>query len=74
MERMQSLHWHRVDDGLAESGVLPLRVEGLLDFAGGDRKRDLVATRRSYPCRRARGCCARARASGVPRARPDTGA
>jgi aspartate/methionine/tyrosine aminotransferase len=30
MERMQSLHWHRVDYDLSESGVLPLRVSELL--------------------------------------------
>lgn len=45
MERMQSLHWHRVDCDLSESGVRPLRlrelltavqaVEGLLETALG---------------------------------------
>lgn len=30
MERMQSLHWHRVDYDLSESGVLPLKVVELL--------------------------------------------
>ena len=30
MERMQSLHWHRVEYDLSESGVLPLKVGELL--------------------------------------------
>jgi aspartate/methionine/tyrosine aminotransferase len=35
MERMQSLHWHRVDYDLSESGVRPLKVSELLgrDFS-----------------------------------------
>ena len=30
MERMQSLHWHRVEYDLSESGVLPLKVSEVL--------------------------------------------
>ena len=41
MERMQSLHWHRVKYDLSESGVLPLSVQELLRVAGDDRERRL---------------------------------
>ncbi|HEY5907560.1 MAG TPA: aminotransferase class I/II-fold pyridoxal phosphate-dependent enzyme [Vicinamibacteria bacterium] len=47
MERMQSLHWHRVDYDLSESGVLPLKVSELL---GPDLAPDgLLDTALGYP-------------------------
>jgi aspartate/methionine/tyrosine aminotransferase len=49
MERMQSLHWHRVEYDLSESGVLPLSTEELLRYSGTGRDRDLLATRLGYP-------------------------
>jgi hypothetical protein len=47
MERMQSLHWHRVEYDLSESGVTPLRLEELLGD-GLDREA-LLDTRLGYP-------------------------
>jgi aspartate/methionine/tyrosine aminotransferase len=47
MERMQSLHWHRVEYDLSESGVSPLRVEELLGDGLG--RRELLETRLGYP-------------------------
>jgi len=49
MERMQSLHWHRVKYDLSESGVRPLSVEELLRYAGVDRERPFLATKLGYP-------------------------
>lgn len=47
MERMQSLHWHRVEYDLSESGVLPLKVEELL---GGELDAaSLLDTALGYP-------------------------
>ena len=47
MERMQSLHWHRVEYDLSESGVLPLRVEELL--SDGLDAASLLGTALGYP-------------------------
>jgi aspartate/methionine/tyrosine aminotransferase len=47
MERMQSLHWHRVEYDLSESGVTPLRVDELL--GDGLDRRALLDTRLGYP-------------------------
>src|SRR5262245_55910795 len=47
MERMQSLHWHRVEYDLSESGVLPLTVAGLLD--DGRASADFLETALGYP-------------------------
>src|SRR5262245_48091244 len=47
MERMQSLHWHRVDYDLSESGVLPLKVEELL--GDGLDASSLLGTALGYP-------------------------
>jgi aspartate/methionine/tyrosine aminotransferase len=48
MERMQSLHWHRVEYDLSESGVLPLTVAEVL--GGGDAPAALlVETALGYP-------------------------
>lgn len=49
MERMQSLHWHRVKYDLSESGVSPLTVDELLRFGGGGREQALLGTRLGYP-------------------------
>ena len=47
MERMQSLHWHRVDFDLSESGVSPLTIAELL----GDSvdTGDFLSTKLGYP-------------------------
>ena len=47
MERMQSLHWHRVEYDLSESGVLPLKVEELL--GDGLDAASLLGTALGYP-------------------------
>src|SRR5262249_38524031 len=47
MERMQSLHWHRVDYDLSESGVLPLSVAEV--FGEGGDPAALLETRLGYP-------------------------
>ncbi|MFI5183693.1 MAG: aminotransferase class I/II-fold pyridoxal phosphate-dependent enzyme [Vicinamibacteria bacterium] len=47
MERMQSLHWHRVRYDLSESGVIPLRLDELLTLCGG--RREILRTRLGYP-------------------------
>jgi aspartate/methionine/tyrosine aminotransferase len=49
MERMQSLHWHRVKYDLSESGVRPLTVDELLRYAGVDRQPQFLATKLGYP-------------------------
>jgi aspartate/methionine/tyrosine aminotransferase len=47
MERMQSLHWHRVEYDLSESGVRPLSVEEAL---GDDLdSSEVLRTRLGYP-------------------------
>jgi aspartate/methionine/tyrosine aminotransferase len=47
MERMQSVHWHRVRYDLSESGVEPLRLDELLELSGGAR--EFQRTRLGYP-------------------------
>jgi aspartate/methionine/tyrosine aminotransferase len=47
MERMQSVHWHRVRYDLSESGVQPLRLDQLLALCGG--RRETLRTRLGYP-------------------------
>jgi aspartate/methionine/tyrosine aminotransferase len=47
MERMQSLHWHRVEYDLSESGVQPLTVAELLE--GGSASADFLETALGYP-------------------------
>lgn len=47
MERMQSLHWHRVDYDLSESGVTPLRLRELL--SGEDAVPGFLETALGYP-------------------------
>jgi len=47
MERMQSLHWHRVDYDLSESGVLPLTVAEI--FGNGTDPAALLHTPLGYP-------------------------
>src|SRR4029453_16879603 len=47
MERMQSLHWHRVEYDLSESGVQPLTVAELLD--GGSDSAAFLETALGYP-------------------------
>jgi aspartate/methionine/tyrosine aminotransferase len=47
MERMQSLHWHRVRFDLSESGVEPLKLDELLGY-GSDAK-GFLSTRLGYP-------------------------
>jgi aspartate/methionine/tyrosine aminotransferase len=47
MERMQSLHWHRVEYDLSESGVRPLSVAELL--GDGVDPSDVLQTRLGYP-------------------------
>src|SRR5262245_31825757 len=49
MERMQSLHWHRVKYDLSESGVLPMTVQELLSTAGAGREPGFLATKLGYP-------------------------
>ena len=49
MERMQSLHWHRVRYDLSESGVLPMTVQDLLSVAGDGREPGFLATKLGYP-------------------------
>jgi len=49
MERMQSLHWHRVRYDLSESGVLPMTVEELLRVAGDGREPGFLSTKLGYP-------------------------
>jgi aspartate/methionine/tyrosine aminotransferase len=49
MERMQALHWHRVQYDLSESGVQPLSVRELLEYAGDDPERGFLATKLGYP-------------------------
>jgi aspartate/methionine/tyrosine aminotransferase len=49
MERMQSLHWHRVAYDLSESGVLPMSVQELLNVAGDGREPGFLATKLGYP-------------------------
>ena len=48
MERMQSLHWHRVRYDLSESGVAPLGLGELLAL-GGSTARAFHAARLGYP-------------------------
>jgi aspartate/methionine/tyrosine aminotransferase len=47
MERMQSLHWHRVRYDLSESGVLPPSLEELLETCGDGA--GFQETRLGYP-------------------------
>ena len=47
MERMQSLHWHRVDYDLSESGVRPLRLRELL--TGDPTVESFLDTALGYP-------------------------
>jgi hypothetical protein len=47
MERMQSVHWHRVRYDLSESGVAPLRLDELMALAGG--RSEILRTRLGYP-------------------------
>ena len=47
MERMQSLHWHRVRYDLSESGVLPPSLEELLNLCGGGE--GFLETTLGYP-------------------------
>jgi aspartate/methionine/tyrosine aminotransferase len=47
MERMQSLHWHRVEYDLSESGVQPLTVAELLD--GESASAAFLETALGYP-------------------------
>lgn len=47
MERMQSVHWHRVRYDLSESGVTPPRLDELLSLCGG--RAELLRTRLGYP-------------------------
>ena len=49
MERMQSRYWHRVKYDLSESGVQPLSVDELLQYAGAGSRRDFLATTLGYP-------------------------
>lgn len=48
MERMQSLHWHRVAYDLSESGVAPLDVRELLEIAG-EEPDAFLRTKLGYP-------------------------
>jgi aspartate/methionine/tyrosine aminotransferase len=47
MERMQSLHWHRVDYDLSESGVVPLSVDEIFGDRGSAAA--LLETPLGYP-------------------------
>jgi aspartate/methionine/tyrosine aminotransferase len=47
MERLQSLHWHRVEFDLSESGVLPLKLSELL--GDGLSTAELLDTALGYP-------------------------
>ena len=47
MERMQSLHWHRVRYDLSESGVLPLGLDELLEISGGGET--ILKAKLGYP-------------------------
>jgi len=51
MERMQSLHWHRVEYDLSESGVSPLKVGELLGTVSGNgmTPADFLDTALGYP-------------------------
>ena len=48
MERMQSLHWYKVEYDLSESGVAPLDVRELLEIAGEDPDA-FLRTKLGYP-------------------------
>jgi aspartate/methionine/tyrosine aminotransferase len=47
MERMQSVHWHRVRYDLSESGVVPLRLDELMAMGGG--RSEILRTSLGYP-------------------------
>ena len=49
MERMQSLHWHRVEHDLSESGVSPLSIAELLDGTALGDAETFARTTLGYP-------------------------
>ena len=49
MERMQSLHWHKVEHDLSESGVMPLSVSELFALAEADDPASLLDVELAYP-------------------------
>jgi aspartate/methionine/tyrosine aminotransferase len=70
MERMQSLHWHRVEYDLSESGVQPLRVAEVL---GGDGSAPaaFLETALGYPLSEGSELLRERVAAFYPRARPE---